>query len=89
MFGSPARAIVRFRFLIIAFWVVVAAFAIPRASRVHDVLEVEGATVFATESKEARRIVRNAFPEPLSAFFIIAAIIWALRTWKPEQQEKD
>ena len=25
----------------------------------------------------------------LAAFFIIAAIIWALRTWKPEQQEKD
>jgi Na+-transporting NADH:ubiquinone oxidoreductase subunit D len=24
-----------------------------------------------------------------AAFFIIAAIIWALRTWKPEQQEKD
>jgi hypothetical protein len=40
--GSPARVIVRFRFLLIAFWVVVAAFAIPRASRVHDVLEVEG-----------------------------------------------
>lgn len=24
-----------------------------------------------------------------AAFFIIAAIIWALRAWKPEQQEKD
>ena len=24
-----------------------------------------------------------------AAFFIIAAIIWALRMWKPEQQEKD
>ena len=72
MFGSPARAIVRFRFLIIAFWVVVAAFAIPRASRVHDVLEVEGATAFPTESKTAKGIIRGAFPEPLSAFFVIA-----------------
>jgi Na+-transporting NADH:ubiquinone oxidoreductase subunit D len=23
-----------------------------------------------------------------AAFFIIAAMIWCLRTWKPEQQEK-
>jgi len=70
--GSPARAIIRFRFLIIAFWVVVAAFAIPRASHVHDVLEVEGATQFPTESKAARAILREQFPEPLNAFFIIA-----------------
>lgn len=72
MFGSPARAIVRFRFLIIAFWVVVAAFAIPRASRVHDVLEVEGTTEFPTESKLAKAIVRSEFREPLNTFFIIA-----------------
>ncbi|MDH4349685.1 MAG: hypothetical protein OEW56_00870, partial [Gemmatimonadota bacterium] len=72
MLGSPARAIVRFRFLIIAFWVVVAAFAIPRASRVHDVLEVEGTTEFPTESKQAKAIVRGEFAEPLSTFFIIA-----------------
>lgn len=26
---------------------------------------------------------------PPSAFFLIGFIIWALRTWKPEQQEKD
>jgi RND superfamily putative drug exporter len=70
--GSPARAIVRFRFLIIAFWVVVAAFAIPRASQVHDVLEVEGTTDFPTESKAARRIVQAQFAEPLNTFFIVA-----------------
>jgi len=70
--GSPARAIVRFRFLIIAFWVVVAAFAIPRASHVHDVLEVEGATHFPTESKTAGALIRSEFPQPLSAFFVIA-----------------
>jgi len=70
--GSPARAIVRFRFLIIAFWIAVAAFAIPRASHVHDVLEVEGATAFPTEAKTAGDIARNAFPQPLSSFFVIA-----------------
>lgn len=73
MFGSPARAIVRFRFLIIAFWIAVAAFAIPRASRVHDVLEVKGGTSYVqTESKTARAILRGAFPEPLNAFFVVA-----------------
>ena len=25
---------------------------------------------------------------PPSAFFIIGGLIWALRTWRPEQQEK-
>lgn len=74
MLGSPARAIIRFRFLIIACWIAVAAFAIPRASRVHDVLEVEGgtSTSFETESRTASGIIRTAFPEPLHAFFIIA-----------------
>jgi Na+-transporting NADH:ubiquinone oxidoreductase subunit D len=24
-----------------------------------------------------------------AAFFIIGAMIWALRTWKPEQQEQE
>jgi putative drug exporter of the RND superfamily len=72
--GSPARAIIRFRFLIIAFWVVVAAFAIPRASRVNDVLQVEGgpASGFHTESKEAAAVIRTAFPEPLHEYFIVA-----------------
>jgi putative drug exporter of the RND superfamily len=70
--GSPARAIVRFRFLIIAFWVVIAAFAIPRASHVHDVLQVEGSTAFPTESRTAQTVIRHEFPEPLNAFFVIA-----------------
>jgi RND superfamily putative drug exporter len=71
--GSPARAIIRFRFLVIAFWIVVAAFAIPRASRVNEVLKVEGGTTsgLKTESKAAAAIVRTAFPEPLHEYFII------------------
>jgi RND superfamily putative drug exporter len=69
--GSPARAIVRFRFLIIAFWVVVAAFAIPRASRVHDVLDVEGRPVLVTESYEASELLRTEFPQPFTEFFAI------------------
>jgi RND superfamily putative drug exporter len=71
--GSLARAIIRFRFLVIAFWIVVAAFAIPRASRVNEVLTVEGGTTsgLKTETKTAAAIIQTAFPEPLYQYFII------------------
>ncbi len=72
MFGSPARAIVRFRYLIIVFWIAVAAFAIPRASRVHDVLNVEGRSVLETESRRASEWLREEFPQPFTHFFAIA-----------------
>ena len=71
MIGSPARAIVRFRFLIIAFWIAVAAFAVPRASRVHDVLDVEGRVIFPTEASTASRILRDEFPQPFTHFFAV------------------
>ena len=71
MIGSPARAIVRFRHLIIAFWIVVAAFAVPRASHVHDVLNVEGQTTFPTESRAASAYLREEFPQPFTHFFAI------------------
>jgi RND superfamily putative drug exporter len=69
--GSAARAIVRFRYLTVAFWVVVAAFAIPRARRVHDVLEVEGKPLFASESKDATALTRREFSQPFLQFFAI------------------
>ena len=71
MFGSPARAIVRFRYLIIAFWIAVAAFASPRASRVHDVLDVEGRSVLETESRRASEWLRQEFPQPFTHFFAV------------------
>jgi RND superfamily putative drug exporter len=69
--GSPARAIVRFRYLIIAFWIAVAGFAFPRASRVHDVLDVEGRTVLATEAHAASRLVTEEFPQPFTHFYAV------------------
>jgi len=71
VFGSPARAIVRFRYLIIAFWIAVAAFASPRASRVHDVLDVEGRSVLETESRRASEWLRQEFPQPFTHFFAV------------------
>jgi RND superfamily putative drug exporter len=69
--GSPARAIVRFRYLIILFWIAVAAFAVPRASRVHDVLDVEGRVIFRTEASAASRVLRDEFAQPFTHFFAV------------------
>lgn len=71
MIGFAARAIVRFRLLVIAFWIAVAVFAIPRASRVHTVLDVEGRPLFHTESREAAEITRREFPQPFTHFFAV------------------
>ena len=48
-----------------------AAFAIPRASRVHDVLQVEGRSVQINESDRAQTIIRGRFRQPLSHFFAV------------------
>jgi RND superfamily putative drug exporter len=69
--GSPARALIRFRFLIIVFWIAVAAFAVPRASRVHHVLNVEGRAVLPTEARAATRLLREEFPQPFTHFFAV------------------
>jgi RND superfamily putative drug exporter len=69
--GSLARAIVRFRFLIILLWIAVAAFAGPRASRVHEVLDVEGHAILAGEARAASQILRDDFPQPFTHFFAV------------------
>lgn len=70
MTAPAARAIVRFRFFIIAGWAAVAALAVPRATHVADVLSVEGGPV-ETESEHVYRLVREAFPRPIAQFFAI------------------
>ena len=67
-----ARAVIRLRLLIIVFWVVVAGVAIPRASRVNDVLRVEGQTLVDTESGQATRLIREDFKQPVAHFFAVA-----------------
>ena len=74
MIALPGRAVVRFRFLVIAVWIGVAVFAIPRASRVHDVLEVEGRSIAPTEARHAQRIIRDQFPQPFTHFFAVTIV---------------
>lgn len=70
MIALPARLLVRFRYLIIVLWAALAAFAIPRASHVGDILRVEGQAV-KSESEEVYRLVREAFAQPIAQFFAV------------------
>ena len=71
MIPLPAHAIIRFRFFILSFWVVVAAFALPHAMRVDDVVMVEGGVLAHSEAQRATRLIQDAFPQPVSHFFVI------------------
>ncbi|MCH7874302.1 MAG: MMPL family transporter [Gemmatimonadetes bacterium] len=71
MIALPARAIIRFRYLVMAFWLAVAAFAIPRARGVHDVLQVQGRSIQINESDRAETIIRERFRQPFSHFLAV------------------
>jgi RND superfamily putative drug exporter len=66
-----ARFIVRHRLPILAVWIVLAALALPRAMSVHEVLRVEGQTLSESESKTGRELIREAFPLPVTHFFVV------------------
>jgi RND superfamily putative drug exporter len=67
----PARAIVRFRFLVLTFWVVAAVLALPHATTVDEAVQVEGGVLSHSESDRATRLIQEAFPQPVSHFFVI------------------
>jgi Na+-transporting NADH:ubiquinone oxidoreductase subunit D len=51
--------------------------------------EFFGVTVFKSVSHGGWYVPNGLMHLAPSAFFIIGLLIWALRTWKPEQNEKD
>lgn len=71
MIPLPARAIVKFRGLVMAFWLVAGALAIPRAATVHHVLSVEGRAVEGSDSDQAGRLIRTAFSQPIADFYAV------------------
>ncbi len=66
-----ARAVVRFRYYIIAFWLIVAGLAIPRAARVTDVLETGGQSHRFTEAQLTRDIILESFERPIVSFMAV------------------
>ena len=69
--GGPVAAIVRFRYGIIAIWVLLTVAAVPAASRLSDVLQVEGHGLPTTESARSDRLLRRDFAQPVADFLAI------------------
>ena len=67
-----ARAVVKYRFLVIGLWLVIAAIALPRAAQVNDVLQVQGKSLRPTEAAEAQAKIANAFARPVAKFIAVA-----------------
>ena len=68
---SPANAIIRNRFLVIALWGLIIGIAVPRAGVVHEGLRVEGGTVEGSDAMIASQLIRESFPLPVADFFAV------------------
>ncbi|MCH8256237.1 MAG: MMPL family transporter, partial [Gemmatimonadetes bacterium] len=66
-----ARIVVRLRFLVVALWVVVAAFALPRSARVSDSLQAEGGSLTPTEAEAVKRTMLENFQRPTVSFMAV------------------
>jgi RND superfamily putative drug exporter len=66
-----ARAVIRYRWLIIVCWAILGVLAARQAPRVLDVLNVGGTTRQVTESATAERLLRERFSRPLSDLFAV------------------
>jgi len=61
-----ARSLIRWRWAVMAGWVVIGAIAASRAPRVLDVLSVQGGTSQETEASRVERLLRTRFNRPAS-----------------------
>jgi RND superfamily putative drug exporter len=66
-----AGLIVRFRWLIVAFWVVVGVAGVVRAPQTAELLSVRGGADRETEAARADRLLNNRFARPFSEFFAV------------------
>jgi RND superfamily putative drug exporter len=66
-----SRALIRWRWAIIAFWAVVGYLAAAKSPQVVEVLNVRGGTRAPTESGAADILLRRRFPKPLNDFFAV------------------
>lgn len=69
--SNIARGLVRWRWLVIATWAVIGAFALIQAPRTPDRLDLRGGTVQLTEAREADRMLSTRFDRPFGEFFAV------------------
>ncbi len=66
-----AALIVRFRWLIVAFWVVVGVAGVVRSPHTAELLSVRGGADRETEAARADRLLNSRFARPFSEFFAV------------------
>jgi putative drug exporter of the RND superfamily len=82
----PARFVVRWRWPIVAVWVLITALFIPLANNVHHSLQVGGQEMPDAESTRAEMIVRQRFNTPYPAFAVAVVRHDTLRLDEPRYQ---
>ena len=83
MIPLPATFIVRWRWPIVAAWVLLVALLVPAAQDVHERLQVGGQKLREFESARADRILRERFAAPFTAFVVVAVKHDSLRAGQP------
>lgn len=71
MIASLARLVIRHPYLVLVFWAAAWLLAIPRASRVTEVLQVEAGSKALTEATRADSIISDVFATPVREFFAV------------------
>ncbi|MFI5278857.1 MAG: MMPL family transporter [Gemmatimonadales bacterium] len=71
MIPLPASLIVRWRWPIVALWIVLVALIAPVASEVHARLQVGGQNMPGSESTRAENLVRDQFSNDFTAFGVV------------------
>jgi RND superfamily putative drug exporter len=66
-----ARGLVRWRWAVIAIWVVVAVVAFIRAPRTVELLDLRGGATHPTEARVADSLLRTRFPKAFSEYFAV------------------
>ncbi|MBA2628101.1 MAG: MMPL family transporter [Gemmatimonadales bacterium] len=69
--GPIARALVRWRWIVVSAWAVIGAFAAVRAPHTPEVLNVRGGSNRTSESSEANRVLTSRFSQPVNEFFVV------------------
>ena len=69
--STIARVLMRWRWLVIAFWVVVGAIAFVQAPKTPELLDLRGGTLKPTEGRAADKLLTTRFARPFGEFFAV------------------